>query len=609
MVGLANHFTLDSTIKLAVQCDLINKPAKPISDYLLGKHGHGWDNTELSIRQLRKHIIESGFAFSTASLTSGNRKTENFKSSSGILLDFDENTSLVDAQNNPVLRSIATAGYTTPSHTAENPRCKILCLYDRPVTDASLQRRYTELVMKLVADMKPDTSGKDATRFSYGNAGGEWLFIGNGLSVDKLNQMIANEAIEAETKHTPIKKTEKRDNAIYENIIQFKQGKTWLDENARRITGKFPITHYGDNGYSNKFSCPCPLHNNNDESPSAAWHRDKYHLHCFASGKNYKVKATAEMMGIELDSVSEARRGLWNSTREYLLGHVVKSDKGYNTQPLASLCRCLDAMVMYGVGSGWYSIAELDIELNGLFDTKTLRYAIGNNLIDSNWYSENASFEDKALFVSVDFLDTSSRDISYSMVETNGINYLTVPPPPPPRTGRGRKTIYFFIPTEQELMQAMGIERGIYHDWISIADIQTNDTYTQALNRVLIEQRPSKYSQKWLGRRIGKSARTIRSYVSNDNTLKTRQNEVILGIVDNPLKLPVKPVNYRFLQMADSRTGELRKFPYSRSSYESLIRFGQVIYAGTRTANSYWSTKGKPLQETIENTQVLEQAS
>lgn len=598
--------TMDTTIRLAVQRDLTNKQGSKSA------HGHGWKTTELTITELWKHITRSGNAFCTSALTSEHRKTENFESAWGILLDLDEN-SLQEAQSDPFIHSIASFGFTTPSHTEQNPRCKIACVFDTPVTDPVLFRRYVQAVMSRVKTVTVDTSGKDATRFSYGNQDGQWAFYGKGLSVDWLNEIVAQDVLATQERasiDTP--KQQNTETHTYQNIIQLKRGNIWLDENARRIVSKIGVTTYNVDGYSNPVHCPCSHHKNGDANPSAAWHRDRYHLHCFASDKNYTVKETASMLGIKLDNTSECRPGLFNGTRKFLLGHIVKSDSGRKTSPLETFSRFLDAMRLYGNGSGWYPLKGddttigLDAALNSLFADNTLRYSIGNNLLDSDEYQNiQLNEDDKGVFCAVVLLN-SSKDISYNQVDNDVKNYLTVPPPPI-QSGNGRPKKYYFVPTEQELAKALGFEMGVYRDYISLADIQSNSAYTESLHRVLIEQRPGKYSQKFLGARIGKSARTVRRYTKKNPDMKTRINEQVLGIATDEVKIPVKPIAHRHFAMADSRTGEMKKFSYCREMFRYLKQFNQPIYTVQQIASSYWSLKGKPLPE--KDNQRLELAS
>ena len=585
--------TLDSTIKLAVQCDLINKQGPTAA------HGHGWQTTDLTLAELKKHI-QSGFAFCTAALTSEHRKTDNFQSAWGILIDLDEH-SLTEAQNDSFLRTIATFGFTTPSHSEQTPHSKIGCLFDKPVTDPVLFRRYVEAVMHRIKTVKADPSGKDATRFSYGNTDAQWAFYGNGLCVDTLNQWLADDAIQNHPAITP-EQVLNDTGKLYSGttLIKFRQDNIWHDMNARRIMGSLGVTTFNATGYSNPVHCPCPHHNNNDEKPSAAWHRDKYHLHCFTSGKNYGIIQTASMLGIDITDTGKAHRGLWNSTRDFFLSHTIKNENGNKIQPFESFSRFLDAMTMYGVQPGWYSIAELDAALNGLFSDRTLRYSIASNL-----FSSKDLPHDGGLFCSV-VLVIKRKDISYNHADIDAKNSISIPPLTPEQrsTGNGRPKTYYFVPTEQELMRALGIDRGIYHDWLTFADIQSNSAYTKAINRVLIEQRPGKYSQKFLSNRIGKTTRTIRRYISKDSNLKTRQNERILGTVTDEERLPVKPIGRRWLVMAHTKTGEMIRYKYCRSTYQYLSQFEQPIYAVERVASSYWSTRGKPLQDKTQLEQI-----
>src|SRR5690606_32822628 len=66
----------------------------------------------------------------------------------------------------------------------------------------------------------------------------------------------------------------------------------------------------------------------------------------------------------------------------------------------------------------------------------------------------------------------------------------------------GRPAQQYFIPSVEGLCESFGIEsKGA--DPITMNDIQSAKSYRSALNRELIRRRSGKYSQAWLGHRIG----------------------------------------------------------------------------------------------------------
>lgn len=590
--------TLDTPIRLAVQCDIINKPEtitgndgkKRYTPYITGKHAYGWQTTDLTIGELRKHITVSGFASCTAALKTDHRHGDNFVSAWGILLDFDKN-SLVETQQNDFVRSISTFGFTTPSNLRKtdknptaSPRCKIACVFDSPVTDAGLFNLYVRAIMKRIAGIEVDASGKDTVRIAYGSQGGQWAFYGNGLSVDWLNELVAQDAIDAQKKSAKPKLKILR---THRNT----QGKddTLLSELSRQIADKLGVTDYTNN-QSNLVSCPCGNHKNGDSNPSAVWNRDTKTLFCYTNSETYSAIETAKLLGIELDNRT-ARRGLWNSTRSYLLNYSYKNDKGRTVKPLTSLCRFLDAMIMYGVQPGWYTIKELDTALNGLFSDRTLRYTIVQSLLSSSdYYRMNAGNTGVSGLICIcvpllDYLSLSSK------VDKNA-NFLTVPEPTIPDTGN-KPAEYYFVPTEQELQKALGIERGNKHDYLNIEDLQSNGTYTKAIVRVAVENRPGQ-KKDTLSKSVGRTSRTVNRIVKDTPTLRAKRNEKPLVVTDDT-PFPIEPDYSKYLMAMDTRTGEYKPRPYCLSSYLYVRKFTDKIVAFQHMATTYYSTKANSL--------------
>lgn len=595
--------TMDTTIRLAVQRDLVNKTGSN------NAKGYGWKTIELTITELWKLITRSGNAFCTAALTNGHRHSKNFQASHFLILDID-GYDLRTAQNDPVLRLIMSFGFTTPSHlkaSDKNPnaeaRSKVVCLLDKPITDPDKHKRYISLLMSKLTTIQADASGKDAVRFSYGSQGGQWAFYGNVLPVALLELWDA-EATEQEQKNK-VMKPQKRDTTSYQDSRQNKRGTALLSELSRQIAGALGIVSYTGN-QSNHVQCHCGYHKNGDANPSAVWNRDTKTLYCYTTGTTYTALETAKMLNISIKKSSTARRGLWNNTRKFLLNYSYENDKDKTKKPLTSFSRFLEAMVMYGIQPGWYTIKELDAALNGLFSDRTLRYTIAKTLISSKQYKglklDNTGYKG-LICICVLLLDTLTLS---SKVDKNANNYLTVPPPPE-QSGNGRPTEYYFIPTEQELMKIFRIERGTKHDFLNIEDLQTNGTYTGAIIRVAIEQRPGQ-TKKTLSKAIGRTGRTIGRKVKRNPKLKARRNEKLLGIVSEKSELPIEPDYRKYIMATDTRTGELTPSPYCLSAFLYRKKFTDNVYAFQHMATTYYPAKQSPLELSFDSGEQGEQS-
>ena len=112
--------------------------------------------------------IARGYAF--APMFEGRRKKDNFKEAWHIALDFDsgdENSSLAMLKQHDLANYFASFGYTTPSHTPEHPKARLVFIFDSPITSLdNYERLYRALLWRFP---EADKSTKDALRLFYGS--------------------------------------------------------------------------------------------------------------------------------------------------------------------------------------------------------------------------------------------------------------------------------------------------------------------------------------------------------------------------------------------------------------------------------------------------------
>lgn len=115
-------------------------------------------------------LIYSGFAF--APVYSERRKRENFRAAWHVALDFDtedEQSALQTLSKNEFAWLFASFGYTTPSHTAEKPKARLVFVfpYSEPITDpAEYDELYRALLWRFPA---ADKATKDPVRLFFGS--------------------------------------------------------------------------------------------------------------------------------------------------------------------------------------------------------------------------------------------------------------------------------------------------------------------------------------------------------------------------------------------------------------------------------------------------------
>lgn len=123
-------------------------------------------NQELSIIDIIGAIY-SGHAYT--GWCNGRRKKENFVLGQHIAIDMDtkDERSRIDVlRMHPLVRAYGGIIHTTPSHTEQSPRARVIFLLDQPITSVLGYEAATSFVMAQFDDHDP--SCKDASRFFFG---------------------------------------------------------------------------------------------------------------------------------------------------------------------------------------------------------------------------------------------------------------------------------------------------------------------------------------------------------------------------------------------------------------------------------------------------------
>lgn len=105
--------------------------------------------------------------YSLATFRADVRKLANVERVAALGLDVDHGDARV-ARVLLVLRRYRAIGYTTHSHTADAPRCRVVIALTRPVTAAEYARLWDHVAAHLLAaDVKVDRAARDASRLWY----------------------------------------------------------------------------------------------------------------------------------------------------------------------------------------------------------------------------------------------------------------------------------------------------------------------------------------------------------------------------------------------------------------------------------------------------------
>lgn len=125
-----------------------------------------FENMSLELLDIA-NAIYTGHAYTT--WHEGRRKLDHFISGQHIAIDMDtgdERSSIDQLINHPLVRTWGSLIHTTPSHTDDAPRARVIFLLDEPITDANAYTTATNFLMSQFDGA--DTVCKDASRFFYG---------------------------------------------------------------------------------------------------------------------------------------------------------------------------------------------------------------------------------------------------------------------------------------------------------------------------------------------------------------------------------------------------------------------------------------------------------
>lgn len=194
----------------------------PQGDPRWGKFNDSFVNRELEIFDIANDIF-MGRSFSP--WHTGRRSVENFQLAQHIGVDMDTEDERSSIDYIKAMDFVSIYGgliYTTPNHTPEKPRARILFFLDQPITDREAYKSAIGFVYGLFPD--PDTACIDCSRFFYGSKNCEIALLDNVLPLAHLRnyykrfknvikpvttQQQAQPPAETRTPYTPKTTTEK----------------------------------------------------------------------------------------------------------------------------------------------------------------------------------------------------------------------------------------------------------------------------------------------------------------------------------------------------------------------------------------------------------------
>jgi len=150
----------------------------------LVKHGNDFSNCEITRYDLAR-FIHCGFAF--CSQYKDRRKKDNFVSTGFVALDFDE-WNLAEAIAHQYIRDHASIVYTTPTHSMEQHRFRVVFELEKPVTNS---HQFEQLIKGLMTIFpQADRACKDCIRIFNGSVNCEPMVMDGWISRKEMTRLI-----------------------------------------------------------------------------------------------------------------------------------------------------------------------------------------------------------------------------------------------------------------------------------------------------------------------------------------------------------------------------------------------------------------------------------
>ena len=172
--------------KICINKKIINKPFKNERVAIYAKAKFDWENSECD-KDAFINSIKLGYAFCPQMLKNS-RETTQFKGTNYIGIDIDTGIDINEMLSRQFIKENASFIYTTPNHTDESHRFRIIFVsQDYEWANAKLYRKSVTRLMKSVGGT--DESCKDAARMFYGNENAHIYHIDSAISLSLMKEL------------------------------------------------------------------------------------------------------------------------------------------------------------------------------------------------------------------------------------------------------------------------------------------------------------------------------------------------------------------------------------------------------------------------------------
>jgi hypothetical protein len=260
---------------IAINKRLIDKPAKE----LIAKHNGDFSNVNVDAEALAAEI-KQGHAFCPQH-TPGKRRSSEFIAAGYLAVDVDRGLRLEAAIEDQFVQRFATIIYTTPSHTADSHRFRVVFELEEPIRDAV---RMQQALSGLIAKFGGDESCKDACRLFFGSTASSPVVMKNRLPTSEVDLL----ALRGREHSTP------PDESPDEGSVRRGTVRSRLnipsDSSVRTADGRLILLR--DAAPQTRIFCPQHI----DQNPSAFTLRNKHGnpgLYCSACVATYFLESSS----------------------------------------------------------------------------------------------------------------------------------------------------------------------------------------------------------------------------------------------------------------------------------------------------------------------------
>lgn len=182
-------------MKISFNPNIIGKPEKREDGYYYvdGKRvslGYNFINTDETWEAIFNFITEDGITIAPHLKDDDHSRSEsNFDEHSIAMVDIDNGMTIEQLFDTPYYEQYGAGFYTTPSHTDDNPRFRIIHRLEQPITRSETMRKVYRALMAVYGYADP--SCKDAARLFFGTPNCVIKECrGNLLTIDAVNNLV-----------------------------------------------------------------------------------------------------------------------------------------------------------------------------------------------------------------------------------------------------------------------------------------------------------------------------------------------------------------------------------------------------------------------------------